>query len=323
LIISKLYILSESPNIIKQQSKNSKNMKILVYGATGSQQSPVIEALLSLGHQVRATTHSAEKIALLNQKGVEGFMADMADYDVLLAANEGIDAVSLLVPFFLANPSDGLTYAKNAIDAAIANNVPLLVWNTSGFIPPAKIGNPSIDVRVDILEYLQKSTLPHIIIQPSVYAENLLGPWTAPFVMNDDKVAYPTPEKMQIGWIATKDVAALVAQALVSPHLVGSSFLVSGIENLDGTQLAEAFSKGLNRKIQFYPMQPSVFGDILDKIFGEGAGKGAAAEYQKLADTGVFPVMHTPMQDVLQKLPVKMTSIKSWVEQNAANFTKK
>lgn len=296
-------------------------MKVLVYGAGGSQQFPVINALKNKGAQVVATTHQPEKVETLRNAGAEPVIADMADRERLNEITKGIDAISFLVPFFLANPMDGLDYAKNAIDAAVKNQVKLLVWNTSGFILPVKIGNPSMDVRIDVLEYLKGSGLPYIIIQPSVYAENLLGPWTAPFVKSEQTVTYPTPEEMPVGWIATKDVAAFVAEAIYSPHLAGQSFQVSGIENLNGQQLAEKFSIGLNKKIQYRQMPPKDFGKILDGLFGEGAGKGAEAMYQEITDTKNYPSMHAAsMSDVLEKLPVKMTSIETWVAQNNQSF---
>ena len=296
-------------------------MKVLVYGAGGSQQFPVINALKNKGAQVVATTHQPEKVETLRNAGVEPVIADMADRERLNEITKGIDAISFLVPFFLANPMDGLGYAKNAIDAAVKNQVQLLVWNTSGFILPVKIGNPSMDVRIDVLEYLKGSGLPYIIIQPSGYAENLLGPWTAPFVKSEQTVTYPTPEEMPVGWIATKDVAAFVAEAIYSPHLAGQSFQVSGIENLNGQQLAEKFSIGLNKKIQYRQMPPKDFGKILDGLFGVGAGKGAEAMYQEITDTKNYPSMHAAsMTDVLEKLPVKMTSIETWVAQNNQSF---
>lgn len=296
-------------------------MKVLVYGAGGSQQFPVINALKNKGAQVVATTHQPEKVETLRNAGAEPVIANMADRERLNEITKGIDAISFLVPFFLANPMDGLDYAKNAIDAAVKNQVKLLVWNTSGFILPVKIGNPSMDVRIDVLEYLKGSGLPYIIIQPSVYAENLLGPWTAPFVKSEQTVTYPTPEEMPVGWIATKDIATFVAEAIYSPHLAGQSFQVSGIENLNGQQLAEKFSVGLNKKIQYRQMPPKDFGKILDGLFGEGAGKGAEAMYQEITDTKNYPSMHAAsMSDVLEKLPVKMTSIETWVAQNNQSF---
>ncbi len=296
-------------------------MKVLVYGAAGSQQFPVIKALLNKGAEVFATTHTEANLERLSQAGASTFLADMSDASRLKEISKGIDAVSLLVPFFLANPNDGFAYAKNAIDAAIANNVKLLVWNSSGFILPVKIGNPAMDSRLDILDYLKQSSLPYIVIQPSVYAENLLGPWTVPFVQNDKKVAYPTPEEMPVGWIVTKDVAALVAEAVYKPELAGNSFLVSGLENLNGNDLALKFSLGLNEKITYHPLPPKEFGQILDGLFGPGAGKGAEEVYQQIADTKQYPVMFSPeMPDVLEKLPVKMTSIEDWVGQHSQFF---
>jgi uncharacterized protein YbjT (DUF2867 family) len=298
-------------------------MKVLVYGATGSQQFPVIKALLNKGAEVYATTHIEANLQKLTDAGATALLADLSNANRLKEISKGVDAVSLLVPFFLANPNDGLTYAKNAIDAAIANKVKLLVWNSSGFILPVKIGNPALDVRIDIASYLKESGLPHIIIQPSVYAENLLGPWTVPFVINEKKVAYPTPEEMPIGWIATQDVAAFVAEAIFKPELAGGSFLVSGRENLTGNQLAKKFSLGLKETISYYPLPPKDFGQILDSLFGAGAGKGAEEMYQQIADTKQYPLMFSPnLQDVIAKLPIKLTSIEDWVEQHSRLFKK-
>lgn len=268
-----------------------------------------------------ATTHSEGNLAKLAGAGATAVLADMGDAERLQEISRGVDAVSLLVPFLLADPADGLRYAKNVIDAAVANGVKLLVWNTTGFILPQKVGNPPLDLRIDIQEYLKASGLPHITIQPSVYAENMLGPWTAPFVRTEKKVAYPTPEKMPVGWIATQDVAALVAEAIYRPELAGSSFQVSGLENLDGSQLARKFTMGLGEPIAYYSMPPKDFGAILDGLYGPGAGKGAEDVYQQIADSSEYPVMFSDqMEEVLTKLPVKMTPIEVWVAQHRAQF---
>ena len=296
-------------------------MKVLVYGAAGSQQFPVIGALLNKGAEVIATTHSESNETRLREAGAKVVIANMEDSDRLKAINQDIDAVSLLIPFFLENPANAFRYAKNAIDAAVSNSVKLIVWNSSGFILPVKIGNPALDSRIDIQNYLKESGIPHIIIQPSVYAENLLGPWTAPFVKNEKRVAYPTPADMPVGWIATQDVAAFVVEALYSSHFAGEVFQISGLENLNGNQLADKFTIGLNKSITYYPMPPKDFGQILDGLFGEGAGRGAEEMYQQIADTKQYPAMFSPqMPAILEKLPVKMTPIEEWVNQYSAFF---
>ena len=61
----------------------------------------------------------------------------------------------------------------------------------------------------------------------------------------------------------------------------------------------------------------------MDSLFGAGAGKGAEEMYQQIADTKQYPVMFSPnMSDVLEKLPVKMTSIEAWVSQHSQVFKK-
>lgn len=296
-------------------------MKVLVFGAAGAQQFPVIAALQSKGISVSANTHSQANVERLQATGAEVVIADMADRNRVFEITQGVDAISFLAPFFLANPSDGFVYAKNVIDAAIENGVSSLVWNTSGFILPFKIGNPSMDVRLDILEYLQSSGLSHIVIEPSVYIENLLGPWTAPFVKNQNTLLYPTPEDMRLGWIATKDVAALVAQSIISPELAGRRFRVSGLENVTGPELAIHFTRALGKTIPYRQMPPKEFGGILDQMFGQGAGIGAEKMYQELTDTKRYPEMFAAeMPDVLKALPVKMTSIEEWVKENQAAF---
>lgn len=296
-----------------------KSLNVLVYGATGSQASPVVHELLRRGHKPRVVTRNAEKAAPLAAAGAEVVVADMGDAERLADVSRGMDAVSLLVPFFI-NPADAPTFGRNAIDAARTAGVRLLVWNTSGPMPPERTGDPGIDVRFDIADYLQASGVPHITLQPTAYAENLLGPWTAPFVRNENKVAYPNRPEARVGWIASADVAALIVAALERPGLAGRSYAVSGLENVSGPELAAAFSAALGRPIDYYPLPPRDFGAILDNLFGPGAGVAAAAQYERAWETGQFPSMHVDMAPVLADLPVRMRTLREWVAEHAEAF---
>jgi uncharacterized protein YbjT (DUF2867 family) len=263
--------------------RNSKSMHVLVYGGTGTQASPIISELLKRGHQPVVISRTREKLRRYQQQGVQVFETDFSDKRRLLEINKGIDIVSLLIPFFLPNPLDGIDFAINAIDAAKNSNVKMIIWNSSGIIPEKKIGNPAIDIRIDIKEILSSSGLPFIIFQPTIYNENLLGPWSAPFVKKINKIAYPVSEDIQIGWISSKDVCALIVAAMERQDLEGSSFKVSG-EKLSGKELANKFSIGLERNIEYYPLPPIKFGEVLDNTFGAGAGEKAVKEYRKIWD---------------------------------------
>jgi uncharacterized protein YbjT (DUF2867 family) len=298
--------------------KNRTSLNVLVYGSTGAQASPIVKELVKQGHNPVLVTRSREKSIASEFANLKYAEADMLDKSRLVAITEGTDVVSLLIPFFLPDPQFGVLMAKNAVEAARIAKVKLIVWNSSGVIPHSNTGNPATDIRIRIKDILTMSGIPYIIFQPSIYSENLLGPWTAPFVKNKNLLAYPLPEEIGIGWVTSKDVASLIVASIEKPELAGRSFLVSGMEKLTGIELAACFSKGLGRKITYYAMPPKEFGALLDTEFGPGAGAKAANEYQKLWDKKEFQETYFDMKEVLEFLPVKMTTMEEWVKEHGS-----
>lgn len=297
-------------------------MKVLVYGATGSQSSPIVWQLLQQGHQPYVFTRHPQKAEAMHDAGAHIIEGDMSNPADLNRASQGMDAVALQIPFFLPNPADAIIYARNTIDAAKAAGVKLIVWNTSGPIIEGRSGNPAFDVRNDIADYLEASGVPYIIIQPTAYMENWLGPWTRPAVVERDILSYPVDDETRNGWIATEDVASFVVAALERPHLANATFVVSGMENANGPELAQSFSKALGRPITYNAMPLPEFGAILDAAFGPGAGEGAIQAYEFQRTNGDRMRMYTDMGPVLEKLPVKMTSIEEWAKKHHQAFSK-
>lgn len=296
-------------------------MKILVFGATGSQQFNVISEGIKKGAEVIAATSSEKSFDKLKQAGATPVLANLSDADKMTEVTKGIDAIAFMIPVSLPNPLDGLQYAKNVIDAAKENDVKKIVWNVSGWLVPQKIGIPGEDVKLDIRDYLINSGLDYVIIQPSIYMENMMGPFCAPFIKNEKKLAYPTPEIMPIGWIASRDVSAFVVEAIYNENLKADSFQISGLENLKGNDLAEQFSNGVDEKIVYYPQPAKEFGDILKPWVGEEGAAGVASYYEGLQNSTAFPPKFNPnMKEVLEKLPVKMTSLAQWAKQNKVYF---
>ncbi|PJJ07065.1 uncharacterized protein YbjT (DUF2867 family) [Flavobacterium sp. 1] len=296
-------------------------MKVLVFGATGSQQFHVIGEAKNKGAEVYAVTSSEKNFDKLKNAGAIPILGNMSDAERMNEITKGIDTIALLIPVSLPNPADGFQLAKNVIDASKANGVKMIVWNTSGFLAPQKLGIPMEDVKLETKEYLKDCGVPYVIIEPSIYAENLLAPYTTDYIKNERKVAYPTPENMPIGWIASRDVSAFVVEALYKPELSGQSFMVSGLDNLKGNDLAEKFTIGLGEKIDFYAMPPQEFGDKLSILVGEESARGVQGYYEMLAGLPVYPTKFNPnLQEVLEKLPVKMTPMEEWVKMHKEIF---
>lgn len=296
-------------------------MKILVFGATGSQQFNVIGEARKKGAEIIAATSSEASFEKLKQAGATPILANMSDAATMQEITKNIDAIALLIPVSLPNPLDGLQYAKNVIDAAKANGVNKIVWNTSGWLAPQKIGIPGEDVKLDIRDYLKNSGLNYVIIEPTIYMENMLGPFCAPFIKNEKKLAYPTPEAMPIGWIASRDVSAFVVEAIYNTQLKSDTFQISGLENLRGNDLAEQFSKGVGEKIIYYTQPSKEFGDILKPFVGEAGAAGVTAYYESLQNATEYPPKFNPnMSEILEKLPVKMTSLEHWAKEHKDFF---
>ena len=295
-------------------------LNVLVYGGTGSQASPTVRKLLERGHKPHVLTRNPQRAAELVAAGALTVEGDMADAERLRQVSEGIDAVALMIPFFLANPLEASQLARNAIDAAREAGVKLIVYNTSGPTPTEATGDPSVDLRVATIAYLRESGVPFVVIAPTGYLENMLGPWTAPNIVARDELTYPNAASTRVGWIASEDVGALVVAALERPVIAGSVFHVSGLENPNGDELATAVGEGLGRPLRYVAMEPEEFGAVLDSVFGPGAGAGAVAQYRRMREDPNPPPMWFDMQPVLTKLPVRMTSVKEWAAKHRAAF---
>lgn len=276
--------------------------------------------LLEKGHEAYVLTRNPEKAAPMVAQGAKTVIGDMADKESLIAASQGMDAVSLMIPFSIPDPTQGPTYAQNAIDAAKQAGVGLIVYNTSGTVINERTGNPMYDMRLDLIEYLDQSGVPYITIEPTAYMENLMGPWTRTSIIEEDTLSYPVDENTPLGWIATEDVGALIVAALERPDLANRRIGVSGVENVTGPELAAKMGEGLGREITYREMSLEEFGAALDAAFGPGTGEGGIQGYKFQRENKDLLTMWWDMEPVLEMLPVEMTSVAAWARKHQRAF---
>lgn len=293
-------------------------MEILSYGATGSQGGPVAHKLLAAGHTVRVLTRDPGRVQGL--EGAQVLQGDMADRDSLAEASRGVDGVFLHVPFFTERPGDGLTYAKNAVAAAASAGVKFLVWNASGEIPPVRGANPAFDLRLDILDVITESGIPYVVLQPTAYMENFLGPWTREELVQDGTFAYPTPLEVKMQWLATEDVGTFATYAFAHPELAPLNLKISGPERLNGAEVAERFSRALGRETKFRAMPAEEFGEKLEAVF-PGMGQGAAEGYRMAYEKPELFSSNVDVAGALERFPVQLTTLEAWVEQHKVAFS--
>lgn len=288
---------------------------ILVYGATGVQGRPAARQLIEAGHYVRILARKPEAAAEFAALGAEVVAGDLSDPQSLARASAGMDGVFLLVPFVNPQPDHGI----NAIRAAREAGVKRIVWNTSGTIVPVETGNPGVDMRRPILAELEASGLDYAALQPTVYMENLLAPWTAPEVAGQSCLAYPIPNAVRLQWISNEDAAAFSVAAFTQLPAGKHAIEICGPETLTGEDMADRFSRGLGRHITFRPMKPSDFGAIVDQVLG-GGGASVAAFYDAIYANPDLLSTRIDYAALSARLKITPTPMEAFARRHAAAF---
>ena len=289
---------------------SNSSPKILVYGANSAQGIPVVRRLMAEGYQVRAFVRNRDKAQSIFPKDVEIATGTLEDQDSLKQANEGIDRVFLVLPleyrFDVAT-----TQGYNAINAARDAEVDLIVFNTSTSIPRQVTDVTAFEIKRNIEQYLQQSSLPYIILRPPLYMDNLAAPWSMPSIVHQSVVAYPLPPKISIPWISLDDAAAFAVAALQRPELSGATLDIGGPEAVNGQEIAERFTKILNRPFSYQQIPIDAFEHGLNQAFGEPTGTEIAKIYRwRMAQSEEA----TDVNAVLEKLPITLTTFEQWIQ---------
>ena len=281
---------------------------VLVYGGTGTQGTPVVEQLLAAGRNVRVLTRDAARAEHWRSRGAAIVVADLGDPESLAAANDGVSQVVLQLPlqydFDLHE-----TYGRNAVDAARAAGVDLLVFNTSAQV----IQNTEVhayQARQVVIDYLHGSGVPSVVLRPTFYMEILLGPWIRPAIVNDSVVAFPLPADLPMSWISAFETAGHAVAALARPDLAGREFDIGGPQALTGNDLAACFATALNRPIQFVSISPDDYEQSLAPIFGPTVAREVAAQVRCIIDLGSGAV---DMASPRSEFSVAPKSLDDWI----------
>jgi nucleoside-diphosphate-sugar epimerase len=247
---------------------------IAVHGATGSQSAPVASRLSAAGHEVRPLSLSV---------GV-----DFLDRLSLVAAYACVDTVVLHLP--LVYDERALVMADNVADAAAAAGVAHLVLNASAPLPPQPIGIPFLDAR----HRVAAANVPRVtVLQPTLYLENVVGPWMTSRILADGIVAYPLPGDVPVPWVGTDDVAVAVERA-ISRDVTGW-FVLPGVP-ASGQEIAVAIGDRLGRPLRWQTITPDQYGDH--------AADNVAATYRALAAAPPAPMPDpAPAREALDWAP--------------------
>jgi NAD(P)H dehydrogenase (quinone) len=282
---------------------------VLVYGAAGVQGEAFARAILAASARVRILLRNGTA----NRFGasVDVVRGDMAYPERLRLANLGVDKVVLTLPL-RASSAVQVQYGRNAIDAAKAAGVKLLVFNTSCPVPAGPHVPENIQARREVEAYLAASGLDAIVLRPTLYFDNIAEPWSAALIMAKGLFVQPLPAEYLASRLSCRDLAAYVVQALQRPYLAGRVFDLGGTEIQSCRDMASDLSGVVGRNVAFHQLPLPEFDASLTSVFGSEVAKGIVAYYawcQAQASSPLVP----DMAPTLEAFSVRPTAFGDWV----------
>ncbi|WP_339176857.1 NmrA family NAD(P)-binding protein [Paenibacillus sp. FSL H8-0317] len=282
---------------------------ILVYGASGVQGGAVARLLTSQGVAVRTITRHDKNVATLKEQGIEAFVGDLSVPESLNEVNNGVNKVFLNMPieYDTALMKQQIT---NAVEAARQAHVKLIVVNSNGFLPEQPTDTKTLDVKRELIEYVQQSGIPTILVKPTLYMENFL----IPGLINNGMLFYPVPADKPIPWISSEDAAQYHYYALTHPELAGQVLLAPGSEALTGAELGERFTQALGQDLKFNFLNYDDFEAALTPVMGADQAAGIGGFYRWIG-ANIDSLNYYDVKDRVVVPDIQLTSLKVWLQQ--------
>lgn len=262
------------------------NQTVAIFGATGAQGAPVVQEALAKGLTVRAVARDVAKISEMHCEA-HAFSATLEDVDAIARALDGVDAAFLHLPA-PATPEDPQTWMTAFFTAAHQVGLPLLVFTTGGTSGARYPSSMMIDATTGGMMAVLNSGIPSIVLQPTIYLENLLPGFLTPQLKTEGVLNYPPlPDTMKVTWTSHFDQARVAVAALSRPDLAGQHFEIGTPAPLTGGQLAALLSGWVERPVSFAPQSPAELGAQVADAFGNpGMGYMLTDMYSALAKMG-------------------------------------
>jgi uncharacterized protein YbjT (DUF2867 family) len=227
----------------------TRGLTVLFCGATG-RLSALTPLLLNHGHQVLATTRDPASPAArrLHEAGAHLVQASFDDPASLRAAATQADAIVAAGTAHAAGPAADIRHGRNIIDAARAARARHLIYVTVAGASQ-HTGVPVIDSKHAVEQYLRGSGIPHTIIAPVYFMDNVWNPWNQA-ALATGRWPSPVTRLRMLQQIPLADVLAFTAHVLESRDLVVGERIEIASDQLTAEQAADVISRLLNRPIE-------------------------------------------------------------------------
>ena len=221
----------------------------VINGATGNTGKPIALGLLEKGHKVRIISLSADKAKELTGQGAELFLGDTNDPALLSKAFSGADAAYIMIPFDAAAPDYTVSQVHHA--TIIAQGI--REAGLKNIVMLSSVG-AHLTEGGGVVQGLQKAEaifngidgLNAMYLRAGYFMENTLMQVGAIKFMG--AMATPVQADLKIPMVATRDIAAVAVQHLLSLSFSGKNIsYVMGQRDVSYNEIAGIYGKAIGK----------------------------------------------------------------------------
>jgi len=235
---------------------STTGLTVLFYGATG-RLGALTPLLLSRGHRVLAATRDLASPAAqrLREAGAHPVRADFDELASLRAAATQADAVVAAGTAHAAGPSADTRHGRNIIDATRAARASHLVYVTVAGASQ-HTGVPIIDSKHAVEQHLLRTGVPHTVIAPAYFMENVWNPWNQA-ALAAGRWPSPVTRSRLLQQIPLADVLAFTVHVLESGDVMLGQRIEIASDQLTADQAASAIASLLGRPVEVAEPPPA------------------------------------------------------------------
>jgi len=231
----------------------------VITGATGNTGSVVAETLLEAGEKVRVVGRDPKRLEKFTAKGAESFIADATDAGALTNAFAGAKAVYAMIPpnigapdvrAYMESVSDAISSAigKNGIEYAVVLSS-YGADKSHGTGPVA--GLHSLEKKLEGIPGLNA-----LFLRAGYFMENLLP--QAGLIKTMGIMAGPVKEDLPLPMIATRDIGAYAAEALLKLNFSRkSTHELQGSRDVTYVETAKIVGASIDKQDLTYHLAPA------------------------------------------------------------------
>lgn len=276
--------------------------KILVTGAgiTGGE---VIRHLIKGGNAPRVLVRNPDKAAPFAKLGAEIVKGDFAEPESWDTALLGVEKVFLITP---SHPQAGAwftTFLEAAKRARPGQIVRLSGWRVS---PSSEALVHQAMGRMD--DALLSSGLPHTILRPNVFFQNML--LMAKSIQSQSRFQSAVGDA-HISMIDVRDVAAVAVKILSEGGHLGKIYDMSGPDSLTYTDVARILSEVLGRTITYVALDEKAAIVTMVQSGQSGESARARVNLHRSFSNGVFTPTSDTVETILGRPPIPFSRFAS------------